>query len=268
LVVGIDLGGTRLKSGLVAGGVVTGGVTVEKVGGDDPAALLAGAAERLGAAAVGRVAIAMPGPFDYERGVGRSTTKLTALLGLDVGDALRERLCAPWLDVRFRNDAEAAGVAEATHGAGAPWPRALVITLGTGLGAALVVDGAPVAGSDDVVPGRFYRERVGSVTADDRFSARGLHALLGRSDLAAAAHDAASRSAFELFGRDLGRFLAPRLSVLDADVVVVAGGIAGSFELFGPALADAAGVPAVRGLLGDAAGVIGAAALFDPPRAS
>jgi glucokinase len=159
-------------------------------------------------------------------------------------------------------------VAEAVHGAGGRYGRVLGVTLGTGLGAALV-DGPRVVGrAGDVVAADLYREPVGDGSADDCFSARGLRSLLEEAgvsprDLAAAADDPAAAPVFLEFGRRLGRFLAPRLTATGAEVLVVAGGIAGSFHLFSESLQAEVPVPVRAGELGAAAGVIGAASLFD-----
>ena len=115
----------------------------------------------------------------------------------------------------------------------------LGITLGAGMGACLVAGDAIVETSAGVVPGELYRQPFGAATADDAFSDRGLRARLGGADPAKAPTTSAVR-AFAAFGADLGAFLAPWTEVLRADAVVVAGGIAAAFELFGPALENGA----------------------------
>ena len=97
-----------------------------------------------------------------------------------------------------------------------------------------------------------------SAPADDAFSDRGLRARLGGADPASARDDDARR-AIAAFGADLGAFLAPWTEALRADVVVVTGGIAAAYELFGPALEAALPVAARTGDLAVAAGLIGAA---------
>ena len=149
-------------------------------------------------------------------------------------------------------------MAEALHGAGRPFERVLGITLGAGMGACLMAGDAIVETYAAVVPAELYRQPFGTATADDAFSDRGLRARLAGADPASARDDDAL-CAFAAFGADLGAFLAPWTEVLRADVVVVAGGIAGAFALFGPALEAALAVAARVGELGAAAGLIGAA---------
>jgi glucokinase len=271
-VLALDVGGTSVKSALVAAAGELAGPprrTPIDSGADAEALLstLAGAVlelapepgERLAA-----VAVAFPGPCDYERGVpGRHDDgKFAALAGVDLRAQLRRRLGRADLVIAFCNDAEAAILAEARHGAGRPFARVLGITLGAGLGACLVAGGAIVAADAGIVPAELYRRPLGAATADDAFSDRGLRARLSGAD-PAAARDAEARRAFAAFGADLGAFLAPWAGALRADAVVVAGGIAAAYPLFGPAL-EAALTPAVRaGELGPAAGLIGAADALD-----
>jgi glucokinase len=276
-VIALDVGGTAVKAALVGGdgrAQRPPSRTPIDSAGDAEAVLetLAGVADELlaaaGAAAEG-LAIAFPGPFDYERGVpGRHADgKYAALAGRDLGGELRRRLGRPELPLRFCNDAEAAVAAEALHGAGRGFARVLGITLGAGLGACLVTaDGRVVERCGGLVPGDLYREPFAGRSADETFSDRGLRGRLAAAgardrDPATARCPRAVR-AFGAFGEDLGRFLAPRVATLAADGLVIAGGIAGALELFGPAVAEHVPVPVRGAELGAAAGLAGAAAVL------
>ncbi|CAL9660302.1 hypothetical protein SUDANB145_06955 [Streptomyces sp. enrichment culture] len=65
--------------------------------------------------------------------------------GFPLVASLRERLGVP---VVIGNDAVSAALGEHAAGAGRRCDRMLVITLGTGVGAAMLVDGRPVRGLD------------------------------------------------------------------------------------------------------------------------
>jgi glucokinase len=271
-VLALDVGGTSVKSAIVdPSGQLAGPPRRTPINSAGSAAALldalAGAVDALAPAtgpAIAGVAIAFPGPCNYERGIPghHDDGKFAALAGVDVRGELRRRLGRADLAIGFCNDAEAAIVAEALHGAGRPFERVLGITLGAGLGACLVAGDAIVASDAAVVPGELYREPFGDATADDAFSDRGLRARLGGAD-PASARDEDALAAFAAFGADLGGFLAPRTAALSADAVVVAGGIAAAFALFAPALEAALAIPARAGELGPAAGLIGAANALD-----
>jgi glucokinase len=282
-VIALDVGGSSIKSGIVRAGMVAGETLrttpidsngtaqaiIETIGGIIAAHL----AECVPHGCTG-VAFAFPGPFDYVRGVSliAGLKKYSALYGQNITDLLRPRF--PSLPIRYRNDAEAAIVGEARHGAGSTAHRLIGVTLGTGCGSAFVVDGQPQTGGDGVPPnGWLYAELFQGQPADEQFSTRGLLALLKASDhdairLAAErarAVDMTMRRVFALFGARLGLFLAPYVAQFRADAVLVTGGIAHTFDLFGNSLAGTLSVPVVRGSLSQRAAVLGAAALFDPP---
>jgi predicted NBD/HSP70 family sugar kinase len=271
-VLALDVGGTSVKSAIVG---PSGDLArpprrtpIDSAGSaDELLDALAGIVDALAPTAgpaIAGVAIAFPGPCDYEHGVPghHHDGKFAALAGVDLRGELRRRLGREGLAIGFCNDAEAAILAEALRGAGRPFERVLGVTLGAGLGACLVAGDAIVEPYGAVVPGELYRQPFGAASADDAFSDRGLRARLAGADPASARDDDALR-AFAAFGADLGAFLAPWTEVLRADAVVVAGGIAGAFALFGPALQAALAVPARAGELGVAAGLIGAAHALD-----
>jgi len=267
-VLALDVGGTSVKSAIVG---PSGDLArpprrtpIDSAASADALlGVLAGVVEALAPAAgppIAGVAVAFPGPCDYERGVPghHDDGKFAALAGVDLRGELRRRLGRGALPIGFCNDAEAAIVAEALQGSGRPFERVLGITLGAGLGACLVVGDAIVEACATAVPGELYREPFGDATADDAFSDRGLRARLGGSDPAGAPDDDALQ-AFAAFGTDLGAFLAPWTEVMRADAVVVSGGIAAAFTRFGPALQAALPVAVRAGELGVTAGLIGAA---------
>jgi glucokinase len=223
------------------------------------------------------VAFSFPGPFDYPNGIcliqhasHSAGVKYGSLFGVNLRDALREKLNRPALPIAFRNDAEAAILGEARYGAGKGIHRIIGITLGTGLGSAFLVNGAPQTEGEGVpADGWLYCMPHHDETADDHFSTRGLLARFkehGRDfssvNAAAKAEDTVTRDVFAAWGTDLGGFLSPFVVAFKADAVIALGGIALAWERFGPALQRALPAPALRGALGEEAALLGAADLL------
>jgi glucokinase len=280
LVIALDIGGSSIKSARVAAGPkIVGAVSVDPI---DSRASADAILQTLSNVIAGHlehchevmgVAMAFPGPFDYERGIclTRGQEKYDALYGFDMNAHLKKILGLPALGIRYRNDAEAAILGEARYGAGARFPRLLGITLGTGLGSAFVVDGNPLTESTGIPEhGWLYSQPYGTQRADDVFSTRGLLARLLRhgiraADVASAMADRQARAraeAFAAFGDDLAAFLAPFVSSFRADAVLVTGGIAEAWDGFAPSLRRSLPVPAMKGTLGRRAPLLGAAALY------
>jgi len=189
------------------------------------------------------VALAVPGPFDLVEGVSLMEHKFAAIRGLSLRRLLGDAFGLP---CTFVNDATAFGLGCAIrHGAEAS--RIVGITLGTGLGSAFIADGANVDGGDDVPPdGEVWNLPFRGGIFEDAVSARALAAAGDEpSVLAVRARqgDAAALDAFIDFGYALGEGLGPVARRFGAQLVMVGGGIAASWELFsepfGAAMAQA-----------------------------
>lgn len=278
-VIALDVGGSSIKSALLAsGGRLIGQPLITPIDSTADAELILSTFVAIISSYpqddIMGVAFGFPGPFDYEAGISHITgiAKYEAIYGLNVRQALQIRLGRE-LPIRFRNDAEAAIVGEAHYGAGKSYRRLIGITLGTGCGSAFLVNGAPVTTGTGVPPqGWLYPIPFQGRQADDIFSIRGLLARLQMAGITAAnikqvaefarLGDTTARQVFVNFGRDLGRFLLPFVQDFEADAVLVLGGIGLAFDLFGPSLSQLLPVPALPGRLGAEAALLGAAELF------
>jgi len=226
---------------------------------------------------VAGVGIAIPGPFDYYEGISQITgvNKFESLYGLNIKKELATRLEMHISQVRFINDASAFAIAVSTIGKAKSFDRCLVITLGTGLGASFIVNRKPVFSDPQVPEGGFlYNQLVDGVMADELFSTRGLlrlyHSVSGRRAAnaleiyEAARTDPQARKAFQLFGQELGRFLAPFMKKFGAEVLILGGNISNAFEFFKNQLIEELPIANVylSGLM-DHAALIGGALLVD-----
>jgi glucokinase len=156
------------------------------------------------------------------------------------------------------------------------YARVIGVTLGTGFGSAFLVDGEPLLDGPGVPPnGWLYPCLFNGVRADDRFSIRGLTADLTAVGLKSSSVPAAAAAArrrepeakavFDQFAQDLGAFLRPWTEDFQADVVLLQGGIARSFDLLESNLVAALPVPVVAGELEAKAALLGAASSFFRP---
>ncbi len=253
----LEIGGTHVTAALVDvnAGVVM-GATLQR------AALNASASagELLGAIilcgrglvvpARQRWGVAIPGPFDYERGIGlfADVGKFEALNGVDVGNALAEGLPGPPGSIIFLNDADAFLWGEWLFGAAAGHERCVAITLGTGVGSAFIADGDLRHDGPGVPPeGRVDLLRIGGLPLEDVVSARAIErAYHGRTGVVpgdtayvarqARAGDQAAAAVLREAFEQLGIALQPWLGEFGASVLVIGGSMTGSWDLIGPAL--------------------------------
>jgi glucokinase len=281
-VIALDVGGSSVKSALVAADrQIVGSICVDAIQSaasaaeilNTLAAIIAGHLKKV--RDVRGIAFAFPGPFDYEQGICliQNLRKYDALYGVNITVNLKEILGMPSLEIRYRNDAEAAILGEALHGAGVGYSRLLGLTLGTGLGSAFIAEGRLITQGPDVpLHGWLYSLPYGTQRADDVFSTRGLLARLQErgiqaTDIASALqmaghNNAALDETFASFGMDLGKFLQPFISAFHADGVLITGGIAETWDRFAPFLPRSLAVPVLKGVLGRRGALLGAAALY------
>ncbi|MBQ3402991.1 MAG: ROK family protein [Synergistaceae bacterium] len=141
---GIDIGGTNIKAGIVD---ETGKILIEDsipTGADRPQdivlkdiiAQVKGLAEKSGVALSG-VGMGSPGMIDSERGIVIYNNNL-GWRNFAIGPAVSEALGVP---ATLENDADAAALGEVVSGCAKGAKRALIITLGTGVGSGFVIDG-------------------------------------------------------------------------------------------------------------------------------
>jgi glucokinase len=277
---GVDLGGTQLRmaavrrDGVLATELVsvpTGpGFGPEDLRREVPALLGRVAADRNGTPLVamgfGTVGVVGPGPLTQ-------CDNLPRLDGTDVAALLRAIVSFP---LEIENDARCFTLAEVRFGAARGARHVVGITLGTGVGAGVIVDGRLHRGAA-FEAGEVYRiplrgqplERFVSGAGVVRgYVAAGGEPAPGvdpaRLAEAARAGDPAALVAWRSFAEDLV-FLAECVSALiDPEVVVLGGSLTGARDLFGaPVEARFAGgrTRVVWSTLGPTAGVIGAAAL-------
>lgn len=198
-----------------------------------------------------------------------------------LAERLEQRLGVP---VRLENDANAAAWGEFRFGAGRDADGLVALTLGSGVGGALVVKRALVRGRHGCAGeiGHCVVETAGRPCACGRrgcaenyISGRALQRAL--AELAVDSTDPAADAqradeVFAEFGRFVGLALADTVLLVNPDLVVIGGGVADSFDRFGGSatrsLAEALGAnwqglapPIVPAQLGVKAGRIGSADL-------
>ncbi len=146
--IGVDIGGTSVKLGVVDRHGKTlfrsSFLTRAKPGRNKMLAILAGQVRALKALAVrsghrvAGVGIGAPGPIDVERGLVYFFPNIPGWKNVPLKALLQRRLKMP---VSVDNDANAMALGEFRFGAGKGVKNGIFLTLGTGVGGGLVLDG-------------------------------------------------------------------------------------------------------------------------------
>lgn len=304
LSIGIDIGGTNLRLALVDS---WGNIRLRSRTDSAIAEGRAAFCDRLvacidelcsvagtSAEAIAGIGVGVPGLIGGD-GLIHSSVNMRALDGFNLAAFLEERTGMPSV---CGNDANLIALGEQAFGAGRQFSSCMVITIGTGLGSGLILDGRLWTGSGGfaaefghvtVEPegmqcscgNRGCLEQYVSAAALVRFARELLpdELLAGRqasldahivADLARQGEGGAV-AAFGRMGQWLGIALASLINTLNLEAVVIGGGVAASFDLLLPSLAAelgqrcfpqiASGCTIIKTELGDDAGLLGGAAL-------
>jgi glucokinase len=271
--IGVDLGGTNLRIAAVSAD----GQLLEKVtlgtkvalGRDHVISEMCEAIQRLSAQykETGKLlgaGIGVPGIIDMQTGMLRKSANLPGWEEFPVRAEIERRLGAR---VVLENDANVAALGEQWLGAARGVPNMAVVTLGTGIGGGIVLNGKiwhgmngmsgefghvtlepeghicgcgnrgcaeQYASASAIV--RMAREAIASgeastfaaaASSDPEFGAKSIYNLAIQGDEHA-------RRIFRNFGRYLGMLLADLVNVLNLDMYVIGGGVSSAWDAYAP----------------------------------
>ncbi|HLZ41815.1 MAG TPA: ROK family protein [Candidatus Sulfotelmatobacter sp.] len=271
--IGVDMGGTNLR----IAAITTEGQLLEKItlgvkvalGRDYVIGEMCDAIKRLSEQyrGTGRfigAGIGVPGIIDVPAGIMRKSANLPGWTDYPVRDEIERRLGARIL---LDNDANVAALGEKWLGAGRDVDNMAMLTLGTGIGGAIILNGKIFYGMSGMA-GEFGHvtiepngvpcgcgnhgcaERYASATAVVRMAKEAIESGLA-PELAKAANsdpEFSAKSVYNLalqgnpdaqriflrFGQALGILMADLVNILDLDMFVIGGGVVSAWDAFAP----------------------------------
>lgn len=239
----------------------------------------------------------VPGTVDVKRGIIRKAPNVTSLDGFSITKAIEHKLNLPCV---LENDANAAAIGENWCGASEGVQSSICVTLGTGVGGGIIIDGKILRGIDGTAGeiGHICVEPFGaqcgcgSIGCVEQYSSatavKRLALELGEKYPNSILSDKADFTSLEIYqagksgdelalevfrqqGFYLGIALAGLVNVLNPEIIVIGGGAAAGWDLFLPSMIEqikhrayrepAERAKIVRAQLGDDAGILGAARL-------
>ncbi len=232
---GIDLGGTNIRAGVVEGGTVR-GVVSERITSTaselEVCDQVYDVVQRSLEAGVTAMGIGVPSVVDVKRGIVYNVQNIPSWKQVPIKERLEQRFGIP---VHVNNDANCFVVGERTFGQGRGYRDIVGLILGTGLGAGLVLDGKLYPGANagagefgmlpyrgDILEsfcsGQFFRRRCGE---DGEVLAR----RVGEGD------EEALR-VFEEFGTHVGRAISMIVLTIDPEIIILGGSVSRSYSFF------------------------------------
>lgn len=286
-VIGVDLGGTAIKVGRFSrAGDCLQSLTLRTPQPSRPNAVLdviVYAIEKLAPGFIDLIAIGIgtPGPADLAGRVAKIAINLDDWLDIPIATLLQSRTGLPAV---VGNDGNCAGLGERWLGAGRHYRDSVLLTLGTGVGGAIFINGelftghAGSAGELGLITldATGHKCNSGNSGSLEQFlSGNAIRRMTGREPQEmgelARIGDVAALEFWEGYGRNLGIGLTSIMYVLTPEVAIVGGGISASAEYFLPAAereieqrvmsVSRPGFKLIKAELGNQAGMTGAAKL-------
>jgi glucokinase len=285
-VIGIDLGGTAIKLGrFTADGDCLQSLSVATPQPATPEAVMAVMVDAIAQLDPDNLSIAIgvgtPGPTDAAGRIAKVAINLTGWYDVPLAD---------WLEAKtgkltiLANDANCAGLGEAWLGAGRHFQNLILLTLGTGVGGAVILDGklfvghlgaAGELGLITLNPDGPMCNSGNQGSLEQYTSVVAIRRRTGKepAELGALAQagDAEALTFWQNYGRDLGAGLSSLVYVLTPQAIVLGGGVSASFEFFVPTVkaeierrvlaTSRVGLQILPAELGNSAGIVGAAKL-------
>ncbi|MGK7920244.1 MAG: ROK family protein [Trichodesmium sp.] len=292
LVLGIDIGGTSIKLGLFSkDGVCHKSLTVSTPQPATPKAVIDVIEETISVLrkesqidnleTIQGIGIGVPGPVDAEGKISIIAINLVDWQEIYLAKLLEEKTGLP---VVIANDANCAGLGEAWLGAGSQFKNMIMLTLGTGVGGAIILDGqlfvghlgaAGELGLITLNPDGPDCNSGNNGSLEQYISVQAVRRDTGKDPLElanlAVDGDKFALEFWQNYGRLLGAGLASLIYILTPEAVIIGGGISAASELFLPIakaeierrvlLSSALGLQLLTAKLGNRAGIVGAAKL-------
>ena len=260
--IGVDLGGTNLRVAAIdAAGQVLNRISTPANYADGPQHLITDIVASVhqiraeaGVETLYGVGIGVPGYIDMRAGIIVGAANLPGFEGFPIRDEIQRHLGTP---IILENDANAAALGEMWMGAGRDVKDMILLTLGTGIGGGIIIDGQVLRGTQGMA-GEFGHMTVfpdgnpcgcGNYGCLEKHASATAIAAMGRMmhfqrDISTAADvfelakagNPRAKMVFEAMGRALGIALASLMNVFNFPLYVLSGGPLPAWDFFAPSM--------------------------------
>jgi glucokinase len=235
VIVGVDLGGTNVRAAAVRGGKIV-ARAVRRISGKAAEEVVLGeifeTIDEVIGGKVSGIGIGVPSVVDVERGIVYAVENIPAWREVPLKDKLESRYGCP---AYVNNDANAFALGELHFGKGRGYRNMVAVTIGTGLGAGIIIDGrlysGPNCGAGEIgsIP---YRDATVERYAAGQFFEH--EAGVGGDVVFDRAQDgdAEALRLFHAFGLELGHAILTILYAYDPELIVLGGSISRAYRFF------------------------------------
>jgi len=232
---GIDLGGTNVRVGIVDNMGL-----VQKVSAPSPAKMelnesltyLKSVITPLVTPDISGIGIGVPSVMDIEQGIVYNVTNIPAWKEVHLKKILEDEYGIP---VYLNNDSNCFTLGEKSFGEGRPFTNMLGVTLGTGVGAGVIINNELYSGSNTCageIGCMRYLDNVYEHYCGSEFFATYYQMTGKEAAEKARANDAEALEIWKEYGKHLGELIQVILFAYDPDAIVFGGGITDAYPFF------------------------------------
>ncbi|MDL2221136.1 ROK family protein [Parabacteroides sp. OttesenSCG-928-N08] len=232
---GIDLGGTNIRIGKMQEGVIIEKRTAPspaKMGLEESLDYLKEFIRPLVTPDLEGIGIGVPSVVDVKQGIVYHVTNIPAWVEVPLKKILEEEFGVP---VYINNDANCFAMGESRYGEGQAFENMLGVTLGTGVGAGVILNRQLYNGSNTgagEIGCMRYLDRIYEHYCGSEFFST-YHNTTGREAARLAREgDAKALKIWEEYGEHIGELVQAILYAYDPDAIVFGGGITDAYPLF------------------------------------
>lgn len=240
--IGVDLGGTNIRAGLVNKGRVLKKETTlcpSRSSEQEVLQCLEELIARIIVPNVKGIGIGVPSVVDAERGIVYNVANIPSWKCVELKNVLEKRFALPAF---VNNDSNCFALGVSKYGEGCKYRNLVGLTIGTGIGAGVIIDGKLYCGKNTgagEVGSLHYLDYDFEHYCSSGFFVR-YHSTTGKEAAAKAARgDEKALKIWMEFGHHLGELMKTILFIYDPEVIVIGGGIASALPFYQKAMFDA-----------------------------
>lgn len=237
--IGVDLGGTKIKVGIANGGLILEQSTALLLQKDSLSATLEQLKDLIRphvSKNISKIGIGVPSVVDTERGIVYNVTNIPSWEKVALKDILEDEFNLPTF---VNNDVNCFTIGEHLFGQAKGYSSAVGLTLGTGLGAGIIIDNKLYKGFNcgaGEVGLLKYLEKNYEYYLGNSFFERNYRSNAREVFVAAQGKNKWALDAFAEFGGHLGAVIQAVMYTYDPEIVVVGGSISHAFSYFEKAM--------------------------------
>lgn len=233
--IGIDLGGTNIRTGAVANGKIVNrhAISTPKTDKEQDVtdAIIDSIRQATSGERIESIGIGVPSVVDWQKGIVYNVTNIPSWKEVHIKDILEKEFGVP---VAVNNDANCFALGEKMFGAAKQFSDVVGITLGTGVGSGIIINGKLYSGRNTAAG------EIGSLPYLDsdyeHYCSSGFFVNKGTTgkdaSIAADNADTSALATWQEFGSHLGNLVKTVLLTYDPEAIVFGGSIANAYKHF------------------------------------